>query len=91
MTDDMALNLPESVERIIPLAAGGRKRAAIIEPFSSLNPDRDQKSMIHSLGDRKVITRGDHWVADNATVIGSVVREKDVSVDQKREIELETN
>jgi carbonic anhydrase/acetyltransferase-like protein (isoleucine patch superfamily) len=47
--------------------------------------------MIHSLGDRKVITRGDHWVADNATVIGSVVLEKDVSIDQKREIELETN
>lgn len=36
--------------------------------------------MIHSLGDRKVITRGDHWVADNATVIGSVVLEKDVSI-----------
>jgi hypothetical protein len=96
----MALILPESVERIIPLAAGGRKRAAIIEPFSSLNPDRDQKSMIHSLGDRKVITRGDHWVADNATVIGSVLHAdpgfpltlgRNASVDQKREIELETN
>ncbi len=36
--------------------------------------------MIYSLGDRKVITRGDHWVADNATVIGSVVLEKDVSI-----------
>jgi len=36
--------------------------------------------MIHSLGDRKVITRGDHWVADNATVIGSVVLENDVSI-----------
>src|SRR5882762_3002908 len=36
--------------------------------------------MIHSLGDRKVISRGDHWVADNATVIGSVVLEKDVSI-----------
>ncbi len=36
--------------------------------------------MIHSLGDRKVVTRGDHWVAHNATVIGSVVLEKDVSI-----------
>jgi len=36
--------------------------------------------MIHSLGDRKVITRGDHWVAHNATVIGSVVLEKEVSI-----------
>ncbi|HYN26910.1 MAG TPA: gamma carbonic anhydrase family protein [Burkholderiales bacterium] len=36
--------------------------------------------MIHSLGNRKIITRGDHWVADNATVIGSVVLEKDVSI-----------
>jgi len=36
--------------------------------------------MIHSLGDRKVVTRGDHWVADNATVIGSVVLDKDVSI-----------
>ena len=36
--------------------------------------------MIHSLGDRKVIIRGDHWVADNATVIGSVVLENDVSI-----------
>jgi hypothetical protein len=56
--------------------------------------------MIHSLGDRKVITRGDHWVADNATVIGSVLHAdpgfpltlgRNASVDQKREIELETN
>jgi carbonic anhydrase/acetyltransferase-like protein (isoleucine patch superfamily) len=76
----MALILPESVDGIIPLTAGGRKRAAIIELISRLNPDRDQKSMIHSLGDRKVITRGDHWVAHNATVIGSVVLEKDVSI-----------
>jgi carbonic anhydrase/acetyltransferase-like protein (isoleucine patch superfamily) len=36
--------------------------------------------MIYSLGDRKVITRGDYWVADNATVIGSVVLEHKASV-----------
>jgi len=36
--------------------------------------------MIHSLGHRKVVTRGNHWVADNATVIGSVVLDKDVSI-----------
>jgi methylmalonyl-CoA mutase C-terminal domain/subunit len=47
----MALILPEPVDGIIPLAAGGRKPAAIIEFFSSPCPDRDQKSMIHSLGD----------------------------------------
>ncbi len=64
----------------MPLAAGARKRAAIIKLFSSLSPDRDQKSVFHTLGDRKVTTRGDHWVADNATVIGSVVLGKDVSI-----------
>jgi carbonic anhydrase/acetyltransferase-like protein (isoleucine patch superfamily) len=36
--------------------------------------------MIYSLGNRKVITRGDYWVADNATVIGSVVLEHNASV-----------
>jgi carbonic anhydrase/acetyltransferase-like protein (isoleucine patch superfamily) len=36
--------------------------------------------MIYSLGDREVITRGDYWVADNATVIGSVVLEHNASV-----------
>lgn len=36
--------------------------------------------MIYTLGDRKVVTKGDFWVADNATVIGSVVLENDVSV-----------
>jgi carbonic anhydrase/acetyltransferase-like protein (isoleucine patch superfamily) len=51
-----------------------------LKPFSNLNLDPDHKSMIYSLGDRRVITRGDHWVADNATVIGSVVIEKDVSI-----------
>ena len=40
----------------------------------------NEKSMIHSLGDSKVITRGDYWVADNATVIGSVVLEHNASV-----------
>ncbi|HUF19255.1 MAG TPA: gamma carbonic anhydrase family protein [Burkholderiales bacterium] len=36
--------------------------------------------MIYTLGDRKVVTKGDFWIADNATVIGSVVLENDVSV-----------
>lgn len=37
--------------------------------------------MIFSLGDRKVEIRGeDYWVADNATVIGSVVLENNASV-----------
>jgi carbonic anhydrase/acetyltransferase-like protein (isoleucine patch superfamily) len=36
--------------------------------------------MLYSLGDRKVVTRGDFWVADNATVIGSVVLENNSSV-----------
>jgi carbonic anhydrase/acetyltransferase-like protein (isoleucine patch superfamily) len=36
--------------------------------------------MIHSLGERKVVTKGDYWVAENATVIGSVVLEHNTSV-----------
>ncbi len=36
--------------------------------------------MIYSLGSRKVVTRGDTWVADNATVIGSVILEDRSSV-----------
>lgn len=36
--------------------------------------------MIYALGDRKIITRGDYWVADNAAVIGSVVLEHNASV-----------
>jgi len=36
--------------------------------------------MKHSLGERKVITRGDYWIADNATVIGSVVLENNASI-----------
>jgi carbonic anhydrase/acetyltransferase-like protein (isoleucine patch superfamily) len=36
--------------------------------------------MIHSLGERKVITRGDYWVAPNATVVGSVILENNASV-----------
>ena len=41
---------------------------------------RNDESMIYSLGERKVITRGDYWVADNAVVIGSVVLEHNASV-----------
>jgi carbonic anhydrase/acetyltransferase-like protein (isoleucine patch superfamily) len=37
--------------------------------------------MIYSLGDRKVEIRGeDWWVADNATVVGSVILENNASV-----------
>ncbi|MFP5441928.1 MAG: gamma carbonic anhydrase family protein [Gammaproteobacteria bacterium] len=36
--------------------------------------------MIYSLGDRRVALRGDNFVADNATLIGSVVLEKNASV-----------
>lgn len=36
--------------------------------------------MKYSLGDRKVVTKGDYWIADNAIVIGSVVLENDASV-----------
>lgn len=36
--------------------------------------------MIHSLGERKVVTRGDYWVAPNATVVGSVILEHNASV-----------
>jgi len=36
--------------------------------------------MIYSLGDRQLQTKGDHWIADNATIVGSVVLENNVSV-----------
>lgn len=36
--------------------------------------------MMHSLGERKVVTRGDFWVAPNATVVGSVILEHNASV-----------
>ena len=36
--------------------------------------------MMYSLGERKVVTRGDYWIADNATVIGSVILEHNVSI-----------
>jgi carbonic anhydrase/acetyltransferase-like protein (isoleucine patch superfamily) len=36
--------------------------------------------MIYSLGERRVIARGNHWIAPNAAVIGSVVLEQDSSV-----------
>jgi carbonic anhydrase/acetyltransferase-like protein (isoleucine patch superfamily) len=36
--------------------------------------------MIYSLGERKVVTHGDCWVADNATVVGSVVLENHSSI-----------
>lgn len=36
--------------------------------------------MIYSLGDRSLETRGEFFIADNATVIGSVVLEQNVSI-----------
>lgn len=36
--------------------------------------------MIYSLGDRRLETRGDFFIADNATVIGSVVLEANASI-----------
>ena len=36
--------------------------------------------MKYSLGERKVVTKGDYWIAPNATVIGSVVLENNASV-----------
>lgn len=36
--------------------------------------------MKYSLGDRKVICKGDYWIADNAVVIGTVVLENDASI-----------
>jgi carbonic anhydrase/acetyltransferase-like protein (isoleucine patch superfamily) len=36
--------------------------------------------MKYSLGERKIITRGDYWIAPNATVIGTVVLENNVSI-----------
>jgi carbonic anhydrase/acetyltransferase-like protein (isoleucine patch superfamily) len=36
--------------------------------------------MIYSLGNRRVVTKGDFWIADSASVIGSVVIENNVSV-----------
>jgi len=36
--------------------------------------------MKYSLAERKIVTRGDYWIAPNATVIGSVVLENNASV-----------
>ncbi len=36
--------------------------------------------MIYSLGERQLETKGDYWIADNATVVGSVVLENNASV-----------
>lgn len=36
--------------------------------------------MIYSLGDRRLQTQGDFYIADNATVIGSVVLESNASI-----------
>jgi carbonic anhydrase/acetyltransferase-like protein (isoleucine patch superfamily) len=36
--------------------------------------------MKYSLGERKIVTKGDYWIAPNATVIGSVVLENDASI-----------
>ena len=36
--------------------------------------------MKYSLAERKIIAKGDHWIAPNATVIGSVVLENNASI-----------
>ena len=36
--------------------------------------------MKYSLGDRRVTCKGDYWIAENATVIGSVVLENNASI-----------
>ncbi len=36
--------------------------------------------MKYSLGDRRVVCKGDYWIAPNATVIGSVVLENNASI-----------
>jgi carbonic anhydrase/acetyltransferase-like protein (isoleucine patch superfamily) len=36
--------------------------------------------MKYTLGDRKVTCKGDYWIADNATVIGSVVLENNANI-----------
>ncbi len=36
--------------------------------------------MKYSIADRKIVTKGDYWIAPNATVIGSVVLENDASI-----------
>jgi carbonic anhydrase/acetyltransferase-like protein (isoleucine patch superfamily) len=36
--------------------------------------------MKYALGDRRVVCKGDYWIADNAIVIGSVVLENNASV-----------
>ncbi len=36
--------------------------------------------MKYTLGDRRIVCKGDYWIADNAVVIGTVVLENDASV-----------
>lgn len=36
--------------------------------------------MKYSLGDRKVVCKGDYWIAPNATVVGSVVLDNNASI-----------
>lgn len=36
--------------------------------------------MIYDLEDRRLITNGDYWIADNATLVGSVVLEHNASI-----------
>ena len=36
--------------------------------------------MKYSLGDRRVVCKGDYWIADNAIVVGSVVLENNASI-----------
>jgi carbonic anhydrase/acetyltransferase-like protein (isoleucine patch superfamily) len=36
--------------------------------------------MKYSLGDRRIVCKGDYWIADNAVVIGSVILENNASI-----------
>jgi carbonic anhydrase/acetyltransferase-like protein (isoleucine patch superfamily) len=36
--------------------------------------------MKYSLGDRRIVCKGDYWIADNAIVIGSVILENNASI-----------
>ena len=36
--------------------------------------------MLYKLGDVEVVAEGDYWVAENATVLGSVLLKKDSSI-----------
>jgi carbonic anhydrase/acetyltransferase-like protein (isoleucine patch superfamily) len=46
----------------------------------SISSSATETGMRYSLAERKVIAKGDYWIAPNATVVGSVVLENNASV-----------